>query len=228
MKMAVLENLLDWVVPDPGKCRDLADELAAAHRHLGREELARRAVGEARRWAAATGGATGLAASPVTMLPAALADMSAMLRLEGQMAGAIAALLDPGVLLDRKAFDADVISIVFPGAVSQALRAVGVRAGQRVTRKLIQRYVTESFVKEAAQVASKYLAIRVAEKAVVSKTVPLVGAGIGAAWNWLEMEAVGRRAIHYYTNRAIAPDTGTTPPGRMAAIKAVVRRIPWR
>ena len=225
----LVEDLLNWVVPGRDRCREVADELLANHPGLSREELARKAVGEARRWAAGTGGMTGLVASPITMLPAALADMGAMLRLEGQMAGVVAALLDPPTLMDKKAFDADVITVVFPGAVSQALRTVGVRAGQQITRTLIQKYLTESFVKEATRFAGKYLMIRVTERAVMSKTVPLVGAGIGAAWNFAEMEVVGRRAIRYYQNRAIGGGVVVgAKQGRVAAIKAVVRRLPWR
>jgi hypothetical protein len=225
MAIPLLDDLLNWVVPDRDACRTAADELRRNNPGLSDEELARLATTTARRWAAAAGGATGIATNPLVMLPAALADMSAMLKLEGQMAGVVAALLDPATLLNKTAFDADVVAIVFPGAVSQALRHVGVRAGQGVTRKLIQKYLTESFVKEAGQVAGKYLAIRVTEKAVVSKTIPLVGAGIGAAWNWVEMQAVGRRAIRYYQNRPIEP---TEKKSKVEIIRSAVRRLPWR
>lgn len=225
MAIPFLEDLLNWVVPDPNECLKAADELRRQNPGLSNEELAKLAATTARRWAAATGGATGIATNPLVMLPAALADMSAMLKLEGQMAGVVAALLDRPTLLSKVAFDADVVAIVFPGAVSQALRHVGVAAGQGVTRKLIQKYLTESFVKEAGQVASKYLAIRLTEKAIVSKTVPLVGAGIGAAWNWVEMQAVGRRAVRYYQNRPIEPKERKS---KVEIVRSAVRRLPWR
>lgn len=222
---AVLEDLLNWVVPDADACRKMADELRMTYPGLSNDELAHKAVTTARRWAAAAGGATGVATNPLIMFPAALADMSAMLRLEGQMAGVVAALLDPGTLLDKQALEADIVSIVFPGAVSQALRHVGVQAGKSLTRKLIQKYLSESFVKEAANVAGKYLVIRVTEKAVVSKTVPLVGAGIGAAWNWAEMQVVGKRAIRYYQDRPIEAEPRRST---VAAVKAAIRKLPWR
>ena len=65
-----------------------------------------------------------------------------------------------------------------------------------------------------------------AKKAVVTKTVPLVGAGIGAAWNWVELEAVGKRAIRYYQRRSIGPTpkTGSKPT---VSIRQIVRRLPW-
>ena len=87
MKSPLLDNVLDWVVPDPEHCRKAAADFAAQHPGKSPEELARKAVGSAQTWAAATGGATGAAANPLIMVPAALADMAAVLKIEGVMAG---------------------------------------------------------------------------------------------------------------------------------------------
>ena len=218
---------MNWVVPDRERCRKAAAELVAQHPGATPEQLARKAVATAKQWGVAAGGTTGAAANPLIMFPAAVADIAAMLRIEGQMAGTIAALLDPPSLLDERTLQADVIAIVFPGAVSQALRQFGLRAGQRVTRSLIKRYVTESVLKDATRFATKYLFIRVSKKAVLSKTVPLVGAGIGAAWNWVELEAVGKRAIQYYQRRATGPAALAERPQRVS-VRQLVRRLPWR
>ena len=146
------------------------------------------------------------------------------------MAGTIAALLDPGSLENPNTFPADVLAIVFPGAVSQALRQLGVRWGQRITQELIRRYLSEGLMKSVTRLTSRYLFVHVTEKAFVSKTVPLVGAGIGAGWNWLEVKAVGTRAIHYYQRKGIRPGGrgGTRDPiGRVKGVVArVVRRKP--
>jgi len=223
--LTLFDDLMSWVVPDREKCRNAARELMEQNPGATPQGLARKAITTAKHWGVAAGGATGAAANPLIMFPAAMADIAAMLRIEGQMAGTIAALLDPGSLLDEKSFQADVLAIVFPGAVSQALRQIGLRASQRVTRTLIQKYVTENVLKDATRFAAKYLFIRVTKKAVVSKTIPLVGAGIGAAWNWVEMEAVGKRAVHYYQRRAIG-SSGSTGP--RVSVRQLVRRLPWR
>lgn len=214
-----------WVVPDRQTCLDAARELTTQHPGAAPELLARKAIATAKQWGVAAGGATGAAANPLIMFPAAVADIAAMLRIEGQMAGTIAALLDPPSVLDERSLQADVLAIVFPGAVSQALRQIGLRAGQRVTRTLIQKYVTESVLKDATRLAAKFLFIHVTKKAVVSKTVPLVGAGIGAAWNWVEIEAVGKRAVLYYQRRAIGPAGNARP---RVSVRQLVRRLPWR
>ena len=225
--MNMFDDLLAWVVPDREKCRLDAEELRATNPGATDEQLARKAIASAKNWGVAAGGTTGAAANPLIMLPAAMADIAAMLRIEGHMAGTIAAILDPISLQEEKTFQADVLAIVFPGAVSQALRQFGLRAGQRVTRNLIQKYVTENFLKDATRFAAKFMFIRVTKNAVVSKTVPLVGAGIGAAWNWLEVDTVGRRAIRYYQRRAIGPAV-PMPSKPRVSIRQIVRRLPWR
>jgi hypothetical protein len=222
MNLSVLDNVLEWVVPDREQCRKAAADLVAQNPGKTTEELAKLAVGSAQTWAAAAGGATGAAANPFIMVPAAIADIAAVLRIEGIMAGTVAGLFDPATLDDPNAFQADVLTIVFPGAVSQALRQLGVRWGQQITKGLIRKYFTENLLKSVTGLASKYLFVHVTEKALVSKTVPLIGAGIGAGWNYLELKAVGTRAIRYYQLKGIGP---VRKPGNGERVKKVVSRV---
>src|SRR4051812_41711861 len=201
MLRADLEKLLSGVIPDTDDCRSAAQELRLTDPNATPQELALRAVKDSRKWAASIGAATGIAASPVTMLPAAVADAAAMLRLEGKLAGTVAALLDPDSLNDPRTFRNEILRAVFPGAISQALRKVGVRAGEEATKAVVRRFLTREVGKEMGERAVKMLGIRLTEKAIATKAVPLVGAGIGAAWNWLEIQAVGNRSIDYHIGR---------------------------
>ncbi|MGH7213789.1 MAG: hypothetical protein ACREIT_03380, partial [Tepidisphaeraceae bacterium] len=110
----------------------------------------------------------------------------------------VAGLLDPASLDDPDQFHSDVITIVFPGLVSQALRTAGVRAGEQLTRAVIRKYATEQAMSGLARVAGKHFGARITREALITKTVPLVGSGIGAGWNWIEIRAVGSRAIDYF------------------------------
>ena len=193
-----LEQILSLLIPDAEDCRREAERMRLGNPNKSPEQLARQAVKDSRKWAASIGAATGIAASPLTMLPAAAADAAAMLKLEGKLAGAVAALLDPDSLGDKESFRRDILRVVFPGAVSQAMRKLGVRAGEEMTKAAIRRMATHEAGKEIGERAVKFLGIRLSEKAVASKTVPVVGAGIGAAWNWLEIQAVGNRAVDYH------------------------------
>ena len=193
-----LQSMLQWLIPDPEECRTLAAEARLEDPNADAIGAARAAVKSARKWGAAAGATTGLAASPFTMLPAAVADMVAMLRIEGRMAGTVAALLDPDSLNDPTAFRRDIIRVIFPGAVSQALRKVGVRVGEQATKAVIAKYASRALMKEIGEQAAKRLGVRLTQKAVATKAVPLIGAGIGGAWNWLEVQAIGNRAIAYH------------------------------
>src|SRR5689334_8165393 len=99
-----LEQLLTWLIPVTADCRRAAEEMRLTDPNATSEDHARRAVKQSRKWAAGIGGATGLVAGPLTMMPAAVADAAAMLRLEGRLAGTVAALLDPDSLNDVDIF----------------------------------------------------------------------------------------------------------------------------
>jgi hypothetical protein len=78
---------------------------------------------------------------------------------------------------------------------------MGVRAAEQSAKAAVRRLAGHAATKELTERAAKSLGVRLAEKAVASKTVPLVGAGIGAVWNWAEVHAIGRRAIDYHLGR---------------------------
>lgn len=203
------ESLLVRVLPDAQRCRDLAAELRAAHPDFSADELALHAIRTAKRRAAIAGAATGAASSPLTMIPAAFADMAAVLRIEGTLVGTIGALLDPVSLGDAQALRADVIGVVFPAAASQMLRQMGIRAGERLSQQALRKYVTEDTLRTLTRLAARYMGRAIPREALTRKAVPLIGMGIGAGWNWLEVGAIGARAIRYYHHSPIAP-----PPAR--------------
>ncbi len=164
------------------------------------ELMARELIRYAKKQGATVGGMTGLASSPITFLPAAIADIAAMMKIEGTMAGGIAALLDPASLDDPDRFRADILAVVFPAALSQALRQLGIRAGEQVTKRLVRRVLGKDSLEVAFKLVSRLLGAKLTGKSL-TRSVPLVGAGIGAGWNWMEVEGVGRRAIAYHTGQ---------------------------
>lgn len=214
-----LQELMQWLIPDAEDCRRAAADLRADHPKSTDVQIARRAVTEARKWAMSVGAATGLAASPITMLPAGLADAAAMLKIEGKLAGTVAALLDPESLEREDDFRKDIMRVIFPGAVSQVLRKLGIRAGEEVTKSVVRKLATKVAVDELGERAIKMLSIRLTEKAVATKTVPIIGAAIGAGWNWIEVQAVGQRAIDYHLGLEL-PEKKT-----IKRVKSVVNKV---
>jgi hypothetical protein len=182
--------------------------------------LAQIAVRTAKLQAAATGAATGAVSSPLTMLPAAIADIAAVLRIEANLAGTVAALLDPGALDNPDELKADVLSILFPSAMSQAIRQAGIQAGERLSQTVIRKYVSHELLGTLSRLVARSMGKQLTREALVRKAVPLVGMGIGAGWNWLEAQVIGTRAIRYYSQEAIGIAPARTRPLLAPKLKA--------
>jgi len=231
MLRSKIESALESMVPTAQSCRETAQRLRQEYPAETPEQLSRRAIRSARRSAAAAGAATGAVANPLIMIPAALADMAFVLRIEGAMAGTVAALFDPAALTDQS-LRGDVVSILFPGAVSQALRQVGIRVGeqmgQRLSAGLVREFLSKDVARTAMRMATRHLGFELTRKAVLEKTAPLVGAGIGAGWNWVEVGVVGERALHYYGKTSPTPSPVRVLGlrlGQFRPIAAVARRF---
>lgn len=206
-----IESIVKTLVPDPTECVGKAEKLRKAYPRASPRELAEKAVGQSKALLAGAGAAAGAVSNPFAMVPLAAGEMAIVLSREARLAGVIAALMDPDVLNDEDAFTADVLGILFPNAVSQALREVAVRAGQATSRTLIRKYVTKDLLKAIIRFAAKYLGIKIGQRAIITKAVPLVGAAIGATWNWVEVKRLGKRAIAYYENCEIATESEDAP-----------------
>jgi hypothetical protein len=213
-----VERLMDWVVPDVDTCRHAAAEMLVRDPAARREDLALAIVNAAKQRGVAVGGVTGILSNPFSMVPATIADVGAMLKIEGTMAGTIAALLDPASLDDPAQFRADVMAVVFPAAVSQALRQVGIRAGERFTKHLVRRAVGTGGLETLVKIASKVLGTRLTGKSILGHGLPLVSPGIGAGWNWLEVTAVGNRAIAYHSGQPVGA-------GKLRGLRDRVRKL---
>lgn len=204
-----IENILKALVPSSSECADKARQLHETYPKLPPVELANKAVKQAKTLLAAAGAGAGVVGNPLAMVPLAAAEMTLVLSREAKLAGVVAALLDPDVLKDEDAFAADVLAILFPGAVSQALSQFTVRAGQQTTKVLIRKYISKDVLKRIIKFAAKYLGLKLTQRAIITKTIPVVGAVIGATWNWVEVQALGKRAINYYVKgEAGEPEVG--------------------
>lgn len=194
-----IEDAIRAALPHPDECRRKARELREAYPGLSDAELVSRAITTSKRWAAAYGVGSGVASNPFAMVPAAAVDMGLTMRAEAHLVGVVGALIDPSSLDDSEGFYADILAVLFPNAVSHALREVGVQAGRATTRTLIRKYVSGNVLKAITAFAAKYLGIKLTQRAIISKAVPLVGAAVGATWNWIDVERCGRRAVKHYT-----------------------------
>jgi hypothetical protein len=92
--------------------------------------------------------------------------------------------------------------LVLFGAVDsqmQALKRLGIEAAKVATKKAVDQYMTKEIIKSVLKLSLKEAATKMAQKAIVTKIIPVVGAPIGFGFDWMTTQAVGKLAIKYYS-----------------------------
>jgi uncharacterized protein (DUF697 family) len=161
--------------------------------------------------------------------PAALLDVTALLRLEAQAAARVACLYDPDFLHDAEAKWEVLVPVFGLSVMSQIARQAGMRAGMAVSRQVIRKVVSKGSVNALKRILVQHFGARVSQRALITKTVPLVGALIGGAWNYGEVTLLRARCVRYFADQdlgklhgeqdvdARAPNADTNAQGSSAA-----------
>ena len=84
---------------------------------------------------------------------------------------------------------------------SQFARELGIKGGMGVTRVAIKKYLSKETLKAFKKIMLKYLGIKVTQKGLITKTVPIIGGLIGGGWNYVEVGAVKKRTIEYFESK---------------------------
>jgi hypothetical protein len=168
-----------------------------------RRALADLLITRARWWGAGAGFTTGMPAGPWTALPAAVADAGAMLRLEVLLAVRIALLFDE-TFLDDVGKPYEVLVPIFGGrAAGEVLREGAIRGAVGGTRAGISKLLAGTALLRLQRIMLKYFGLKVTQRGIITKTLPVVGGVIGAGWNFGEIHVVGRRTYRYFDAKAI-------------------------
>lgn len=194
-----LQRIIDWAVHiPPERTQSYVEILRKKHPGISNIELARKIV---RRKALKNGavgaitGIPGLIIAPIT-IPA---DLLASWRLQAQMAVAIAYVF--GHTAETTDLKTDIYIIMGGNYALEALKKAGVGTAKVMTKKVVQKYITQDIMKKVWKVIAKKVVIKAGKRSLISvtKLVPLIGAPIGFAIDWVSAEAVGRFAIKYYS-----------------------------
>ncbi len=81
----------------------------------------------------------------------------------------------------------------------QALKQIGIEAAKVATKKAVDQYMTREIMKSVLKLSLKEAATKMAQKALATKMIPLVGAPISFGFDWMTTQAVGKLAIKYYS-----------------------------
>lgn len=200
-----LVRLLEWIVElEPAEARAMAQELRRRHPEEDRQGLARRVFSGARWRAAVTGVATGAPSNPLISGGAALIDVGAVLRMEARACARVACVYDDAFFVDEDAKWEVLVPVFGLDVVNQLAREVGVRSGMTLTRRMVRAYLSKGTLETFKKLALQYLGIKVTQRAVITKTVPIVGGVIGGAWNFGEVTLLRNRCIAYFEDRGLA------------------------
>lgn len=193
-----IQSLFDWISSiDPHEAREYVQSLRAKHPDRSNGELAQLA---ARRFAwkgTASGALLGIPANPLIALPAAAADFVAVVKFEFDLAAKIATIYDFDFLLAPDARWELFVPIIGVDAFSQLLREDGELVGPQLTRVLARKYASKGLSKTLRKFVVKWFGKKVLQRAIISKSLPLVGAVIGGTWNHVSIRLAGRRIRAY-------------------------------
>jgi uncharacterized protein (DUF697 family) len=194
------------------------ERMLAAHRRFGarysmepRESQIRRLVRQSAWKAAASGMVTGFPASPWLSLPIALADTAAIVRVEAHLVARIALLFDEGYLAGDELPYELMVPILGGELASDFLRELGKKSTLGVTRRVLRTVLTKETVRQLRRLGVRYFGLKVTERALVTKSLPLLGSVVGGSWNYVELQLVGRRAHDYFADRAMQPNERQQP-----------------
>ncbi|MGN5148744.1 hypothetical protein [Aeromonas enteropelogenes] len=197
-----LTKALEWVVEiDPPAIIASVRAEIAKNPSASKRQLAEKAFSSARWKASSTGFITGLPSNPWTAVPAATTDVAITLRTE------VAAVARAAVIYDESFFDDEdakwelLIPVFGLNVGSQLAREIGIRGGMGITRAAIKKYLSKETLKQFKKIMLKYFGIKVTQKGILSKTLPIVGGFIGGGWNYIEVGQVKNRTISYFEGR---------------------------
>jgi len=195
-----IERVMDLDVP---ALRASVKDLRHKNPGASKKALAKKVFSKARWKATAAGVAFGLPANPWVSIPAAIGDMAVTLQVEVLAAAKVALLYDKNFFNKEDAQWELLVPVFGINAASQVMREFGVRGGMGVTRVAIKKYLSKETLKQFKKVMWKYFGLRVTQKGIITKTLPIVGGIIGGVWNWGEVASLRDRTIRYFEGKPI-------------------------
>jgi hypothetical protein len=136
--------------------------------------------------------------------PSAIVDVGFVLRFYAGMTAVIGYLANPGYFEDPHWKADALLMLAGPKAVSRLLHEAGVIGGKQTSKVLIKKYLSKGLLQAVKRLILKWFGKKVTQRAIITKTVPVVGGLIGGSWNYVEMRAVGKRIMRYHFDNELA------------------------
>jgi len=194
-----LEGVIDSVIGSEFNqvaVQNLIDKLTQENPLITKEEICSQIINEKSLQSGLFGAVTGVGG--LALLPVAIpANLFASWKFQAATVRAIA------YVYDCPPSKTDTSLVLFGAADStrQALKNLGIEAAKVATKKAVDSHMTGEIIKSLLKLSLKEAATKMAQKALITKMIPLVGAPIGFGVDWLTTQAVGKAAIKYYSGK---------------------------
>ena len=206
MPLSSVADCLEWVISfDTCRVREEVLLLRCRFPQATTYELAEQAFSDVRLKVITAGAAMGLAANPLLSVAGALADLSVTTRAQLFAAACAAELLIPGFLDSETARHELLLPVLGGSVISQLGVEFGLKAAQTATRDFVVRLMNQRSLHLINGVITRVFGRRVTQRALITKTIPLVGCMIGGAWNAMEAELIRNRTLRYLTDQSMEP-----------------------
>lgn len=160
-----------------------------------RRRIAEKVVGEFAKKGAAAGFITGMPANIAASVPMAIADTGTLLHFYSTINAMVGYLADPNYY-EQENWQDDII-IILAGA-SQILRELAIEGEKHTAKTLIKQHIRKGALKALQRWILKWFGKKLTQRAIITKTVPIIGGGIGGTWNYFEVTIIGKRIIKYH------------------------------
>lgn len=193
-----LETIMNHVIStDSVAIEAYVDKLRELNRNISCDELAKKIVHRKSIKNGLVGAVTGVGG--LVTLPVSIpTDLICSWRIQASMAFSIAYVY--GHTKDTTDLKTDLYLILAGDSAKEALKRVGIEVSKSVTKKAVEKYITRDIMVKIWKVVSQKIITKAGEKSLTSfmKMVPLVGAPVGFAFDWVATQTVGKVAISYY------------------------------
>jgi hypothetical protein len=200
-KAGALERMIDrMVISAHPKIAPYVERIRARYPGVTDIELARKIVRRKAFKNGLVGAVTGMGGF-MTLPLAVPADLFASWRIQITMILAVAQAFRTEA--DPADLKTDVLIVLAGDSAKEALKRVGIEVTRAMTRKAVQKEVSQEIMVKIWGGLGRKVASRIGRKSLTrfDRATPLVGAPIGFAFDWFATKAVGRKAIRYYSGR---------------------------
>ncbi len=151
----------------------------------------------------------GVFSNPVFCVLLAWVETKKLIKWQVETSAKIAGIFAPDTLADSSLFESDILAILMPQAVDEELElaarttiqpavgAAGTHVVKHATRAVIRTVISKNVLKFVKRMAWRFFAVKVTQRAILTKAVPLAGILVGVLMNHHEITRTGKNAIEH-------------------------------